>query len=130
MLLLVLLACFQMGFYFVTTGWIFEIGLCENSIHFNSNSLEFNRDHETSDRTGNGAPSTCPWLHREEPECCTTSGLRRVIGARRRHRMLDLATGSSFWVGIFTYGCCGEVLCVLIGQWPQSTKSADYATIV
>ena len=34
------LACFQMGFYFVTTGWIFEIGLCVsiqfNSIHFNS----------------------------------------------------------------------------------------------
>ena len=25
------LACFQMGFYFVTTGGIFEIGLCENS---------------------------------------------------------------------------------------------------
>ena len=24
---------FQMGFYFVTTGWIFEIGLCENSIN-------------------------------------------------------------------------------------------------
>ena len=24
------LACFQMGFYSVTTGWIFEIGLCEN----------------------------------------------------------------------------------------------------
>ena len=22
------LACFQMGFYFVSTGWIFEIGLC------------------------------------------------------------------------------------------------------
>ena len=31
-LLLVFLACFQMGFYFATTGWIFEIGLlCENS---------------------------------------------------------------------------------------------------
>ena len=27
---------FQMGFYFVTTGWIFEIGSCENSIQFNS----------------------------------------------------------------------------------------------
>ena len=27
------LACFQMGFYFVTTGWIFEVGLCENSIN-------------------------------------------------------------------------------------------------
>ena len=27
------LACFQMGFYFVTTGWIFEIGLCVNSIN-------------------------------------------------------------------------------------------------
>ena len=25
-----------MGFYFVTTGWIFEIGLCVNSIQFNS----------------------------------------------------------------------------------------------
>ena len=25
--------CFQMGFYFVTTGWIFEIGLCVNSIN-------------------------------------------------------------------------------------------------
>ena len=24
-------SCFQMGFYFVTTGWIFEIGLSENS---------------------------------------------------------------------------------------------------
>ena len=24
---------FQMGFYFVTTGWIFLIGLCENSIN-------------------------------------------------------------------------------------------------
>ena len=32
-LLLVVLACFQMGFYFVTTGWIFEMGLCENSIN-------------------------------------------------------------------------------------------------
>ena len=32
-LLMVFLACFQMGFYFVTTGWIFEIGLCENSIN-------------------------------------------------------------------------------------------------
>ena len=32
-LLLVFLACFQMGSYFVTTGWIFEMGLlCENSI--------------------------------------------------------------------------------------------------
>ena len=31
-LLLVFFSCFQMGFYFVTTGWIFEIGLCENSI--------------------------------------------------------------------------------------------------
>ena len=30
------LACFQMGFYFVTTGWIFEIGLlCVNSINQN-----------------------------------------------------------------------------------------------
>ena len=27
------LACFQMGLYFVTTGWIFEIGLCENSFN-------------------------------------------------------------------------------------------------
>ena len=27
------LACFQMGFYFVTTGWIFEISLCLNSIN-------------------------------------------------------------------------------------------------
>ena len=26
-------ACFQMGFYFVTTGWIFEIGLGVNSIN-------------------------------------------------------------------------------------------------
>ena len=26
-LLLVFLACFKMGFYFVTTGWIFEISL-------------------------------------------------------------------------------------------------------
>ena len=32
-LLLVFLACFQMGFYFATTGSIFEIGLCENSIN-------------------------------------------------------------------------------------------------
>ena len=31
-LLLVFFSRFQMGFYFVTTGWIFEIGLCENSI--------------------------------------------------------------------------------------------------
>ena len=28
------LACFQIvGFYFVTTGWIFDIGLCVNSIN-------------------------------------------------------------------------------------------------
>ena len=27
------LACFQMGFYFVTTGWIIEIGVCVNSIN-------------------------------------------------------------------------------------------------
>ena len=33
MLLLIFLACFQMSFYFVTTAWIFEIGLCENSIN-------------------------------------------------------------------------------------------------
>ena len=26
------LSCFQMGFYFVTTGWILYIGVCENSI--------------------------------------------------------------------------------------------------
>ena len=33
-LFFLLLACFQMGFYFVTTGWIVEIGLsCENSIN-------------------------------------------------------------------------------------------------
>ena len=32
-ILMVFLACFQMGFYFVTTGWIFEIGLCDNSIN-------------------------------------------------------------------------------------------------
>ena len=30
-LLMVFFSNFQMGFYFVTTGWIFEIGLCENS---------------------------------------------------------------------------------------------------
>ena len=24
---------FRMGFYFVTTGWISEIGFCENSIN-------------------------------------------------------------------------------------------------
>ena len=27
------LACFQMGFYFMTTGWIIEIGVCVNSIN-------------------------------------------------------------------------------------------------
>ena len=32
-LLMVFFSSFQMGFYFVTTGWIFEIGLCENSIY-------------------------------------------------------------------------------------------------
>ena len=31
--LFIFLACFQMGFYFVTTGWIFEIGLRVNSIN-------------------------------------------------------------------------------------------------
>ena len=31
--LFIFFACFQMGFYFVTTGWIFEIGLCVNSIN-------------------------------------------------------------------------------------------------
>ena len=36
-LLMVFFSNFQMGFYVVTTGWIFEIGLCENSIQFNSN---------------------------------------------------------------------------------------------
>ena len=30
---MVFFSCFQMGFYFVTTGWIFEMGLCENSIN-------------------------------------------------------------------------------------------------
>ena len=34
------LACFQMGFYFVTTGWIFKIGLCVNSIKINEMAAE------------------------------------------------------------------------------------------
>ena len=32
-MMLCCLSCFRMGFYFVTTGWIFEISLCENSIN-------------------------------------------------------------------------------------------------
>ena len=32
-LLMMFFSSFQMGFYFVTTGWIFEIGLCVNSIN-------------------------------------------------------------------------------------------------
>ena len=30
---------FRMGFYFVTTGWISDIGLCENSIKSNQSML-------------------------------------------------------------------------------------------
>ena len=40
--LFLFLACFQMGFYFVTTGWIFEIGLCVNSINQNQSARQEN----------------------------------------------------------------------------------------
>ena len=45
-LLMVFFSNFQMGFYFVTTGWSFEIGLCENSIQFNSNNRYENMRHD------------------------------------------------------------------------------------
>ena len=41
----IFLACFQMGFYFVTTGWIFEIGLCVNSINQSINHVVTAVDH-------------------------------------------------------------------------------------
>ena len=37
------LDCFQMGFYFVTTGWIFKIGLCMNSINKSINHTTASR---------------------------------------------------------------------------------------
>ena len=37
--LLLLLILFPDGFYFVTTGWIFEISLCENLINQNKKIL-------------------------------------------------------------------------------------------
>ena len=65
-------SCIQMGFYFVTTGWIYEMGLCENSINQSSTTRRLNTPHylhQSSDsrqRAELGPSGTRTRMHRLE----------------------------------------------------------------